>query len=121
MKKTYEKTFCDCCGKEFNPNRSEFQPCSENKYKRAEIRFLVPRLVMNDNVFDNYTRYDTIEINDICDAFLSDYADARPMSDFKSKSGVNFTEQNEDCFDYFDKYIFELKDSKFTLRNIKIV
>ena len=39
--------------------------------------------------------FDVNEIHDICDAFLSDYADARPMSDFKSKSGVNFTEQNE--------------------------
>ena len=57
--------------------------------------------------------FDVNEINDICDAFLSDYADARPMSDFKSKSGVNFTEQNEDCLDFFDKlYLYSYHGDK---------
>ena len=43
------------------------------------------------------------EINHICDAYISDYTDARQMSDFKTKSGVNFEEQNEDCLYFFDK------------------
>ena len=75
MRKTFEKIFCDCCGKEFDPNRTEFLPCSENKYKRSEFRFLVPRLIMNDEVFDKYTRYDTIAINDICDECMNKLVD----------------------------------------------
>ena len=75
MKKTYEKTFCDCCGKEFDPNRIEFLPCSENKYKRAEIRFLLPMLTEPEKEDDVYTRYDTVEINDICDECLDKLVD----------------------------------------------
>ena len=75
MRKTYEKIFCDCCGKEFNPNRSEFLPCSENKYKRAEFRFLIPVLTEPEKENDIYTRYDTVEINDICDECMNGLVD----------------------------------------------
>ena len=75
MKKVEETYYCDCCGKEFNPNRTEFQPCADNKYKRAEIRFLVPRLVDEDEIFDKYTRYDSIAINDICDECMNKLVD----------------------------------------------
>lgn len=75
MKKVEETYYCDCCGKAFNPNRSEFLPSVENNYKRAEVRFLVPRLIMNDEVFDKYTRYDTIAINDICDECMNKLVD----------------------------------------------
>ena len=75
MRKTFEKIFCDCCGKEFDPIRSEFLPCSENKYKRAEVRFLIPVLTEPENENDVHTRYDTFEINDICDECLDKLVD----------------------------------------------
>ena len=77
MKKVEETYYCDCCGKMFNPDRTEFQPCTENKYKRAEVRFLVPRLVTDEyaSVFDKYTRYDSIVINDICDECMNKLVD----------------------------------------------
>ena len=40
----------------------------------------------------------------ICDAFLSNYWDDRTMSDFKQKTGLNFTELNDDCFEFFRMY-----------------
>ena len=43
--------------------------------------------------------YDIFELDDICDAFLSDYWDGRKMSDFKAKTGLNFDVLNEDCFE----------------------
>ena len=35
----------------------------------------MPRLIMNDEVFDKYTRYDTIAINDICDECMNKLVD----------------------------------------------
>ena len=75
MKKVEETYYCDCCGKAFNPNRSEFLPCSENKYKRLEFRFLIPVLTEPENENDVHTRYNTIEINDICDECLDKLVD----------------------------------------------
>lgn len=59
--------------------------------------------------FDKYLHnsngeYDIYDLNDICDAFLSNYWDNRTMSDFKQKTGLNFEQLNEDCFEFFKMY-----------------
>ena len=48
--------------------------------------------------------YTVFEINDICDAFLSNYWDKRKMTDFQSKTGLNFAQLNDDCFTFFRMY-----------------
>ena len=53
---------------------------------------------------DSNGEFDVFELNDICDAFLSNYWDDRTMSDFKQKTGLNFTELNDDCFEFFRMY-----------------
>ena len=53
---------------------------------------------------DDDGNYTVFEINDICDAFLSNYWDKREMADFKSKTNLNFTELNDDCFTFFRMY-----------------
>ena len=55
------------------------------------------------------------EIHDICDSFLSDYAENNNMTEFQEKSGLDFDELNEDCFDYFEKlylYTYHGDDKK---------
>ena len=60
------------------------------------------------------------EIHDICDSFLSDYAEGNNMTEFQEKSGLDFDELNEDCFDYFEKlYLYTFYgDSKKTLAHV---
>ena len=48
--------------------------------------------------------YNAYELNDICDAFLSNYWDMREMEDFKTKTNLNFTILNDDCFQFFRYY-----------------
>ena len=44
--------------------------------------------------------FDGVELDDICDAFLSNYVDKREMKEFKAKSGLDFDIFKEDCFNY---------------------
>ena len=39
---------------------------------------------------DSNGEFDVFELNDICDAFLSNYWDDRTMSDFKQKNRIKF-------------------------------
>ena len=48
--------------------------------------------------------YSTYELNDICDAFLSNYWDTREMKDFQTITNLNFIELNDDCFEFFRFY-----------------
>jgi len=55
--------------------------------------------------FDTHKgNYTYNEIHDICDSFLSDYADDREMKTFKEKTGLDFDELNDKCFDFFRIY-----------------
>ena len=98
----------------------DIQECVEErddiKKKNAET---VPELIeyvkkFNEKYktsFDKYLQdsngeYDVFELYDICDAFLSNYWDDRKMSDFKDKTGLNFSELNEDCFELTKNYFF---------------
>ena len=48
--------------------------------------------------------FDGVELDDICDAFLSNYVDKREMKEFKAKSGLDFDIFKEDCFNYTGSY-----------------
>ena len=44
------------------------------------------------------------EIMYLCDPFLSDYHDAREMKEFKENTGLNLTELDEDCSEFFRNF-----------------
>ena len=58
----------------------------------------------NNYFNDSNKTYSAFDLNDICDAFLSNYWDDRNMTDFRTKSGLNFTQLNIDCFEFFRYY-----------------
>ena len=55
----------------------------------------------NNYFNDSNKTYTAYDMNDICDAFLSNYWDDRNMTEFGTKSGLNFSQLNEDCFEFF--------------------
>jgi hypothetical protein len=56
------------------------------------------------NKYFNSTKseYNGTELHEICDSFLSDYADKREMKVFKEKTGLDFDILYEDCYRWND-------------------
>lgn len=76
------------------PELIEYIKTFNDKYKTS----------FNKYFQDSNGEYDVFELNDICDAYLSNYWDNRAMSNFKDKTGLNFEELNKDCLEFFRMY-----------------
>ena len=95
-------------------NIGEIIECSEESYaillqnqqnvpelKDVFINFHVKYAESLNKYFNKETAtFNEVELYDICDAFLSNYADKREMKEFKEKSGLDFDKFKEDCFNY---------------------
>ena len=56
-------------------------------------------IILNNFFGDNSKEYNLLEIDKICDAFISAYTDTRELTDFKN-TGINFTEFENICYEY---------------------
>ena len=54
---------------------------------------------LNSFLGDSSKKYEMPDIDKICDAYISAYTDRRDLTEFK-KSGINFTEFENLCFEY---------------------
>ena len=92
----------DSCIEKMNEIRQQNNEISQLK---DYIKNFNEKYAVNWNKYFNKetAEFDFNEISSICDAFLSNYVEKKEMKEFKEKSGINFDELKEDCFDFFGK------------------
>ena len=92
----------DSCIEKMNEIRQQNNEISQLK---DYIKNFNEKYAVNWNKYFNKetAEFDFNEISSICDAFLSNDVEKKEMKEFKEKSGINFDELKEDCFDFFGK------------------
>ena len=72
MRRSIEKIYCDCCGKEIDENALKYYP--DNPYEKLDLKLAI----VVDSSINNYIvkdAIDTVSINDICDDCMKKICD----------------------------------------------